>query len=317
MGYGTPIKRLAMPIFKLAVGQRAALRLAASRNRALVLLYHRVLTDGAAPDEIVPSLSRRLFGEHLETLLRLGHIVPLTQLLQPPPSGAPPRFAITFDDDHAGYVDTVLPELQSRGVTATFFLSGRSLHGLPPYWWAFVEESLRTRGLDYTRRTLGLTGGTAADLAVALERSPTASELTSQLPYPTQPTMTADHIRTLADAGMTIGFHTLHHPILSTLAGPELQAALTMGRHELAVAAATPINLLAYPHGRATSNVAAAAEGASYAAAFATGGRPITSSSDRFLLHRWEPGPLNGDELRAAIAARLLRTPTPSQAARR
>jgi peptidoglycan/xylan/chitin deacetylase (PgdA/CDA1 family) len=317
MGYGTPVKRLATPIFRLAIGQRAALRLAASRNRALVLLYHRVLPDGVAADEIVPSLPRRLFHQHLDALLQLGQIVPLRQLLQPPPAGAPPRFAITFDDDHAGYVDTVLPELQSHGVTATFFLSGRALHGLPPYWWTFVEESLRTRGLDYTRKTLGLTGGTAADLAVALERSPSASELTSQLPHPTQPTMTAAHIRTLSDAGMTIGFHTLHHPILSTLAGHELHAALTMGRDELAVAADRPIDLLAYPHGKATSDVAAAAKGASYVAAFATGGRPITSSSDRFLLHRWEPGPLTGAELRAAIALRLLRAPTRSQSARR
>jgi peptidoglycan/xylan/chitin deacetylase (PgdA/CDA1 family) len=283
----------------------------------LVLLYHRILPDGTAPDAIVPSLQRHLFLRHVEALLRVGDVVPLAQLLEPARLSHRPRIALTFDDDHAGYVGIVVPELQALGVAATFFLSGRSLHGLPPYWWTSVEQSIRTHGLDRTRRLLGLSGGTVADLAIALERSPQAAQLASRLPHVDEPCMTAADIRALARAGMTIGFHTLHHPVLSTLAEGPLEAALTEGRRELAAAAGAPVDLLAYPHGRVTAEVADAAERAAFLAAFAAGGHPITTSSDRFLLDRWEPGPLRPDELGAAVAMRLMRSPTAPHSVRR
>jgi peptidoglycan/xylan/chitin deacetylase (PgdA/CDA1 family) len=310
MSYSAHLRRFAAPIFRHALSQRAALRLAARRGRSLVLLYHRILPDGTAPDPIVPSLQRHLFLGHLDALLRVGDIVPLTQLLEPPRPGHRPRIALTFDDDHAGYVGTVVPQLQARGVTATFFLSGRSLHGLPPYWWTSVEHSLRAHGLESTRRMLGLNERTVADLALALERSADAAQLASRLPHVDEPCMTAADIQAMVRAGMTIGFHTLHHPVLSTLAEGPLETAMTEGRRELAAAAGAPIDLLAYPHGRATAAVADAAERAAFAAAFAAGGRPITTTSDRFLLDRWEPGPLGADELGAAVAMRLMRSPT-------
>lgn len=317
MGYSAQVRRLAAPLFRHSVGRQAALRLAARRGRSLVLLYHRVLPDGTAPDAIVPSLPQHLFRRHLHALLRLGEVVPLAQLLDPGLRGQRPRFALTFDDDHGGYVGTVLPVLQALGVPATFFLSGRSLHGLPPYWWTSVEHSLRTQGLDDTRRALGVSGDTVADLAVALERSRRAPQLASRLPRVDEAQPTAADIRAMARAGMTIGFHTLHHPILSDLAGRDLESALTDGRRELAAAAGTDVDLLAYPHGRATIAVAEAAARAGYAAAFATGGRPISATSDRFLLDRWEPGALDADELGAQAAMRLLRSPTQPRAIRR
>ena len=316
MSFSAQLRRFAAPMFRPALSQRAALRFAARRGRSMVLLYHRILPDGAAPDPIVPSLQRHLFLRHLDALLRIGDIVPLTQLLEPARLGQRPRIALTFDDDHAGYVGTVVPELQARGVPATFFVSGRSLHGLPPYWWTSVEHSLRSHGLESTRRMLGLNGRTVADLALALERSPDAAELTGRLPLADEPCMTAADIRAMVRAGMTIGFHTLHHPVLSTLAEGPLEAALTDGRRELAAAAGAPVDLLAYPHGRATAAVADAAERAAFRAAFAAGGRPITTTSDRFLLDRWEPGPLGADELTAAVAMRLMRSPTAPYAVR-
>lgn len=315
MPYAAHVRRLATPLFRHVVGRRAALHLASRRGRSLVLLYHRVLPDGARPTEIVPSVPRQLFRQHLDALLQLGDIVPVATLLEPPRVGARPRFAVTFDDDCPGYVSTVLPELRALGVTATFFLSGRGLHGLPPYWWTAVEQSLRSRGLEQTRRTLGLSARTATDLALAMEQSPRAAELASRLPPCEERPLAAADIGTLARAGMTIGFHTLHHPILSTLAETELDTALTVGRLELAAASGRPVDLLAYPHGRASPRVARAVERAGYSAAFATGGRPIVRSSDRFLLARWEPGPLDADELGASVALRLLRAPTPSRAA--
>jgi len=316
MSASAQIRRLAAPLFRRAIAQSTALRFAARGGRSLVLLYHRILPDDLPPDPIVPSVPVSLFRRQVEVLIDAGDVVPLTDLVNAPHRGQHPRFALTFDDDHTGYVETVLPVLQARRMPAAFFLSGRGLHGLPPYWWTSVECSLRTHGLDFTRTTLGVNGHTANDIAVELEQSGRAAQLVSRLPPVNEQGMTSTDVRALALAGMTIGFHTLHHPVLTTESGHALEAALSDGRLDLAEAAGTSVDFLAYPHGRASAVVAEAAEQAHYAAAFTTGGRPITFESDRFLLDRWEPGRLEAEEFAAQLAMRLLRPPTPTRANR-
>jgi peptidoglycan/xylan/chitin deacetylase (PgdA/CDA1 family) len=310
------VRRLATPIFHRAIARRTALRFAAHGRRSLVLLYHRVLPDDREPDPIVPSVPVSLFRRQLESLLIAGDIVSLRELVEstPVPRGPRPRFALTFDDDHDGYVDVVLPVLRGCGASATFFLSCRALHGLPPYWWARVENSLRTRGLDFTRKALGVDGNTIADIVVALERSGQAAELADELPPVGESAMTAGDIRALARSAGTIGFHTLNHPVLTMQPEGELAAILSLGRRELAAAAGVSIDFLAYPHGRADASVAEAAEASGYSAAFMTGGRPITPTSDRFLLDRWEPGRLGIEDFIAELAMRLLRPPTSPRA---
>jgi peptidoglycan/xylan/chitin deacetylase (PgdA/CDA1 family) len=316
MSASAQIRRLAAPLFRRAIGRSAALRFAARDGRSLVLLYHRILPDDLPPDPIVPSVPASLFRKQVDVLVKSGDVVPLKELLDSPGHEQRPRFALTFDDDHTGYVTTVLPVLQIRHVPATFFLSGRGLHGLPPYWWTNVECSLRIHGLDYTRTTLGVNGHTASDIARALEYSGQAAQLVSRLPPVSGPVMTSADVQALALAGMTIGFHTLHHPLLTTQSGQALEAALSDGRFDLAQVAGANVDFFAYPHGQASATVAEAVEQAHYAAAFTAGGRPITSSSDRFLLDRWEPGRLQPDEFAAQLAMRLLRPPSPGRANR-
>ena len=313
MSASAQIRRLAAPLFHRAIARSTALRFAARRRRSLVLLYHRILPDAVPPDPIVPSVPVSLFRRQVEMLIDAGDVVSLIDLIESPGRGQRPRFALTFDDDHTGYVETALPVLQACRVPATFFLSGRGLHGLPPYWWTSVECSLRTHGLDYTRTTLGVKGHTVSDIAVELEESGRAAQLVSRLPPVSGHVMTSADVQALARAGMTIGFHTLHHPVLTTQSGHALEAALSDGRFDLAKAAGTTVDFLAYPHGRASTAVAEAAEQAHYAAAFTAGGRPITDTSDRFLLDRWEPGRLEPDEFVTQLAMRLVRPPTPAR----
>lgn len=310
------VRQLAAPLFRRAIARTTALSFAAHCGRSLVLLYHRVLPNGRAPDPIVPSLSVSLFRRQLDTLLTAGDVIPLRELVDSLSArgGGRPRFALTFDDDHDRYADVVLPVLKRCGVPATFFLSGRTLHGLPPYWWTKVENSLRAHGLDFTRKALDVNGFTVDDIVVELERSGHAALLADRLPPVNEPAMTAADICALARAEMTIGFHTLHHPVLTMQPEGELVAILNNGRRELAAAAGVSIDFLAYPHGRANALVAAAAQAANYAAAFTTGGRPISSTSDRFLLNRWEPGSIDADNFAAQLAMRLMRPPTAPRA---
>lgn len=315
MSYPALPVRLATSALRLSAARQFALRLSAIRHVGLVLVYHRVGPHGPMPHEVVPTLSSALFRRHLEALARLGDVVPVSQLLEPPRPGRRPRFCVTFDDDHAGHVQHALPILQAVGVHATFFLSGRDLHGLPPYWWTFLEERIRSNGLAHTARALGLNAKTPTDLASALEGSPLTERLQELLPGSTEPPMLRTDMRRLADAGMTIGFHTLHHARVSDLSGTDLDQAMTLGRRELADVVGSDVDMMAYPYGCANRQAAEAAERAGFRAALASGGHPVSYRSDPFLLGRWDPGPLHADEFAAAVTLRLLRSQTPRRPA--
>jgi hypothetical protein len=114
-------------------------RLAAGRGQALALVYHRVRPEPFRAYEIVPCVPVEQFRQHVEALLTMGNIVPTGELITSRRSRRP-RFALTFDDDYATHFSYVLPVLRELSVPATFFLSGRALHGLGPYWWEVLES---------------------------------------------------------------------------------------------------------------------------------------------------------------------------------
>lgn len=299
---------------------RIASAVAGFRRRSLVLVYHRIAPDGPAPYEVVPSTSVALFVEQLRALARIGDIVPLDTVLDPvlntglhtapdtPHTGRRPRFAITFDDDHPSHCRWTLPILQELGVHATFFLSGRVLHGLGAYWWCVLEHSVKLHGLAFTQRALGVDGASALDIAMRIQGTPLTNRLHDLLPAPPVedgPPMTADDVRTLAAAGMGLGFHTLHHPMLTTLTPEAVEVALADGRRELEALAGRPLDLLAYPHGAADEHIAAAARRHGFRAALTTKGRATTADSDTHLIGRWDPGLTSDDEFLAWIAMRV------------
>jgi peptidoglycan/xylan/chitin deacetylase (PgdA/CDA1 family) len=299
------IRAAIVGVLRHAGARRAAFRVAATRGRSLVLVYHRLAPEGVAPHEVVPSLSNAIFRRQLEILGEVGDIVPLAKLLAPPESRRRVRFAITFDDDYLSHHRHALPLLQRLGVHGTFFLSGRSFRGLGPYWWVLLEQTIAEQGIEETRRMLGICGDTPSQLAAACERREMTERLSLLVVARESPGLEPSAIRALAGAGMTIGFHTLHHPVLTHLSHEDIDRALLDGREELAAAIGRPVELFAYPHGRADRRVARRVRVAGYRAAFVTGGRPIGLGSDIFRLGRWEAGQLTDDELLAHLALRL------------
>ena len=65
--------------------------------------------------------------------------------------------------------------------------------------------------------------------------------------------MNCEEVRTLSDAGMTIGAHTMHHPILSQCSDECAEAEIAGSRRELQSAVGQEIWALAYPFGDAGS----------------------------------------------------------------
>jgi peptidoglycan/xylan/chitin deacetylase (PgdA/CDA1 family) len=288
-----------------------ALRAASGLGRGLVLVYHRVLADATVdPASVVPAVSASCLRQQLEVLSGLGQIVPLETLLEPAGHRRRPRFAITFDDDYVEHVTQVRPVLRETGVPATFFLSGRALHGLGAYWWEQLEWLIAEVGLRRAADALGLPSGTPMQLAAACETDPGARRrLALDVPPDVGGRLDRGGIRALAEtSGVTIGFHTLHHELLTRLGGAALQAAVVEGRPELEALIGGPLKLFAYPHGKAAMREAAAVRAAGYLGAWTGAPRPTRPQQDPLLLGRWECGPLEVDAFIAGLAVRLHRS---------
>jgi peptidoglycan/xylan/chitin deacetylase (PgdA/CDA1 family) len=302
------LRRLTTGALRIPVVNDAVRRIAAVRGRSLALVYHQVVPDGSRPSLLVPSIPEGLFRRQVQALGELGEIVPLVELSGGPARQRQVRFALTFDDDYQTHADHVLPVLRALGVPGTFFLSGRSLHGLGPYWFEVLEWLIDAHGLDDVAERLGIPSSSPMELALACEQAPRRQSLLEQMAEQPAAHLRADQIRALAAATMTIGFHTLHHQTLPALSDDALARALTEGRGELKAVAGRSLHLFAYPHGKGDHKVAAHVRAAGYTAAWTGLPNAMRSGDDPFLLGRWEPGPLEVDDFLVKVAVRLHRS---------
>jgi peptidoglycan/xylan/chitin deacetylase (PgdA/CDA1 family) len=303
----------------------AAVRaLACARGHGLVLVYHRIGPLARTSCEIVPTVPVDVFRRQLQALGEIVDFVTLDELRAPLDAGHAdkatrrPAVAITFDDDLPSHVAHALPILRQMLVPAAFFLSGRVLHGLGPYWFQQLEALLITQGAASTARMLGVPSARPELLGLACEQSPhlrrRLGEVSDGLVQP--PILQREEIGALSASGMTIGFHTLDHSILPTLDDVAMEGALATGRSQLAAAANRPVRFFAYPHGKVDGRSARAVRRGGFEAAFT--GRPgaVRRGHDPFTIGRWEPGPLSADDLIVKLAMYLHR-PVRSRPAQR
>ena len=285
--------------------RRIATAVAAIRGRRLVLVFHRIIEEGERFGGIVPTLSREVFKRQLEHILEVGDIVPLTSMLSETSVTGRPRFALTFDDDSTTHRDMVLPLLRELRVTATFFVSGRSMHGLGPLWFEKLDAMVLARGMAEAASRIGITTRDAQVLAGLCENDTRLQQKLEEEDIVVDGQLDRDDIKALADAGMGIGFHTLHHRILTGLSDGAVDAALRDGRDELEAVVEEPVVLFAYPHGKADERIAGRVRNAGFHAAWT--GRPhaIARGGDRYQLGRWEPPPVVGRDFVARMAVRL------------
>jgi peptidoglycan/xylan/chitin deacetylase (PgdA/CDA1 family) len=295
---------------------------ARARGHRLVLVYHRV--GRAVPDgcEVIPSLSLDTFRAQLQALGEVANFVTLADILtggkRKPSAGTAlgrPDIAVTFDDDLPSHATLVLPVLRQFGIPAAFFLSGRALHGLGPYWFQQLETVLAAHGEARTAELLGLTAiQSAADWVrhgeqdAAVRRGVIA--LAGDLPAPG--VLARDELLALGAAGMTIGFHTVEHRLVPAMDDAALSDAVSCGRDELASASGHAVRYFAYPYGQADARSAAALARAGFDAAFTGRPEPLRPRSSRYLVGRWEPGALGVDDLLVKLAVRLHRAAPPS-----
>ncbi|HET7046025.1 MAG TPA: polysaccharide deacetylase family protein, partial [Gaiellaceae bacterium] len=258
------IRAFGEPLSGLAA---AALRLTA-RRVGVAVVYHAITDETQHGErEIVPPHPPRLFEAQLRHLGRWYRIVGATELLDAVAArrrGERFPVAITFDDDLREHVEVTLPILRRRGATATFFLCGVALERPRAFWWQRLQRALdaglqEVEGLVAARSSPPLEQGSSPRrLALAVElmapddRDAVAGELEQLLgPDPADAGLRAADVRSLVDAGMAIGFHTLRHDPLTLLSDERLADALRSGRTRLEDVVGHGLDAIAYPHGRA------------------------------------------------------------------
>jgi peptidoglycan/xylan/chitin deacetylase (PgdA/CDA1 family) len=256
--------------------------------------------------EVVPCVPVEQFRQQVASLLAIGDIVPVHELIIDRPSRRA-RFALSFDDDYASHFRYVLPVLREFGVPATFFLSGRALHGLGPYWWEVLETRMRDEGLERVAASIDVPLAEPKVIAAACEDDPQRQQALEAAGAEPDDQLRASEMSALATGNTTIGFHTVRHPVLPRLTSAERHRALTHGRELLQDLTGQRLTVFAYPHGRADAVSAADARAAGYEAAWTGAGIAVSRRSDRWLLPRWEAGAIDAGVLRARALARLLR----------
>lgn len=246
----------------------AALCRVSARNRFLVLTYHRVL---AAPDPLLPAEpDAREFAAHLDFLRSSFNVLTLAEAISKQAHDClPPRaLCITFDDGYRNNYELALPLLLERGMVATFFVSTGFLGTGRMFNDTVIETIRRSAGGLALAQELGgesLPLGTVAQRIAAIDivltrlkylpfeaRAEAVERLAQQAgaPLPNDLMMPPEQVAALAGAGMEVGAHTVHHPILSRLDDAAAEGEIRQSKVYLEEICGRSVTSFAYPNGR-------------------------------------------------------------------
>lgn len=296
-----------------------------SQGRKLsILLYHRVLGE---PDPLRPDeFDQETFRLHMEVLADCFNVLPLDRAAAMLGAGAlPPRaVCITFDDGYADNESIALPILLELGLTATFFVATGFLNG-GRMWNDSVIEAIRVADkgtLDLREAGCGVheLGNDAQRLAAVtallpdlkyqspVERDAKVARIISTVArsVPDDLMMTSDQVCNLVAAGMTIGAHTVRHPILARLDDQDARTEILQSRNALEEITGSAISLFAFPNGKPGIDYGRRdvdlLKDLGVKTAVSTAWGVCTRKSDRWQLPRFTPW----DKTRGRFALRML-----------
>lgn len=295
------------------------------RARLSIFIYHRVLPER---DPLFPEqVDAAEFALQMEWLNYLFNVLPLDDaVLRLERNALPARAAcITFDDGYADNAEIALPLLQARGIPATFFVSSGFIGGGRMWNDTIIESVRRAKGdaLDLTKLSMkrfALTTPqerrTAIDaLLAALKYLPQAQRdervdavrTIAGATLPDDLMLDRRRLRDLHSAGMTIGAHTVSHPILTRLDAEAARREIADGREMLEGLIGGPVSLFAYPNGKPREDYAGEhvrmVRALGFRAAVSTAWGAAHATSDRYQLPRFTPWDRTG----AKFALRLAR----------
>lgn len=251
--------------FALLTG--ASVHIAREQRARRVLTFHGV----GGPDMPVRDFERLLIW-----LKRNFHVVSLDSMLDAVRAGQPsdPRgdLALTFDDGLRNQFEVVYPILQRLELNATMFVCPRLVDRQKWLW--NHEVRARWRRVDATGRgrlsqELGAQGSSEADLIEWMKslrtserdrvceiiRTATPDFRANASEQAAYDMMRWEDVEAMDARRITIGSHTLTHPILPHLDDKELEVELRESRAELEQRLQRAIPLFCYPNGSTDTRV--------------------------------------------------------------
>jgi peptidoglycan/xylan/chitin deacetylase (PgdA/CDA1 family) len=303
---------------------RWTLSVADQRPGLSILLFHRVLA--VADPFRTGDMTAAQFDAVVARLARTFSVLPLEEGIERLRNNSLPKAAlsITFDDGYQDNLDVALPILVAHGLTATFFIATGFLDG--GWMWndRIIEACKRTSRTAATLPALGLEsielGTELARVAAAHgiigkakhlpfdQRADAVAQLEERLDVRLDrgPMLDPDSVRRLRGHGMTIGAHTVTHPILAGLDDARARAEIHDSRDHLVEILREPVRLFAYPNGRpgrdyGMKHVDMIAE-AGFASAVSTTPMTARPGMSRYELPRFTPWDRSGWRFAARLA---------------
>lgn len=261
----------------------------------LVLNYHRIGDPRQSPFfRDVFSATPDHFDRQLAFLARNADVISGNDLALTLTRRRGRHILITFDDGYRDNYEIAYPLLRRHGLSAVFFLCTSFLDGQGPAWWdeiAWMLRSSQRRVIppgDWLPAPLLLHSGDrqhAIAAAIGAYRRLPAAATPAFLHYLAEAAgtgrldspataglwMTWEMVREMRAGGMTIGGHTVTHPILSRLPAHQQLAEIAGCRDRIAAEIGEAPRLFAYPVGKPdtfTSETRAALQAAGFTHAF-------------------------------------------------
>ena len=253
---------------------------------------------------------------HLERQLRalsmLFHIVPLEDLARPRPNGRR-RIALTFDDGLKSNVEVAYPVLRKLGLPATFYVCPGLVESGGWMWNHEARQRLLSLPAEALAELAASVGAPAeveplVDWMKGLKlgaRQKVEAEIRAATPdfRPTKEQRDEFEIagwrelKLLDPRVVTIGSHTLSHPILTSLAPDEIDLELRESRSVLEHQLQREVKNFCYPNGDLDDDAVQAAR-RYYASAVTVQPGSFESDVDPHLMPRFPAQPR--DTLRLA-----------------
>lgn len=305
----------------------------------LILLYHRVASLEQDPFQI--AISPEHFAQQMAVVAEVGA---MTVDEAATTAARPHAVAVTFDDGYRDNLVHALPALRAANVPATIYITTGPIGTSAAFWWDELAALILDAPATDAPLRIAAGGRTVApdsigpnaifDLWRAMRRLPASerdaameqvrawARRTSPLDYDDESrVMTADELRQIAaEPLITLGGHTVTHPVLASLNIDDQRREITDSRTQLEAIIERPVQSFAYPFGRPkvdhTRRTAQLVAEAGYASACAVLDRELTHRSPALTLPRWAPPNVDGETFRTMLLARL-RPPSLGTRARR
>jgi peptidoglycan/xylan/chitin deacetylase (PgdA/CDA1 family) len=280
---GTALDRL-----RVLEAARAARRRGVPAGGGLtVLLYHRV-AEPSEVGELDPSMidaTPAEFDAHMAYVRQHFHPVSVDEVLEARRTGRPlppDSVLVSFDDGYRDNFEHAAPILQRHGMKGLFFVTTGHVRHRRLFWWEQV--SLIVRRCRLPRARISYPREEALDLSTPEDKAQVVRRLNKIIKeryaldldrflagvadacevrwdpaearaLADRALMTWDDVRTLRRQGMGIGSHTDSHRVLLTLPPAALAGELADSRAALEELLGEPVTTIAYPVGRAISQV--------------------------------------------------------------